>query len=128
MSMDGEENMLKFKRTFIFFIQKCFLLPTIMSKVYPIYMLAILNTENTQGRNWVTHVLNFLIKGIKSHKNKEKYSIDGCLFALIIVYFHEHKFVDTTSSTTPRPPWVAHWTRELLVDRIEHEEKEEMVK
>ncbi|KAL4286205.1 hypothetical protein AHAS_Ahas19G0062900 [Arachis hypogaea] len=73
MSMDREKNRLKFKRTFILFIQKCFLLPTTMSKVSPIHMPATLDTKNTRGRNRTTHVMNFIIKGIKSHKNKGKY-------------------------------------------------------
>ncbi|KAL4316973.1 hypothetical protein AHAS_Ahas15G0338600 [Arachis hypogaea] len=83
MSLDGEENRLKFTRIFILLIQNCFLLPTTMSKVSLIHMSTIFDTENTRGQNWATHVLNFLIKGLKSHKNEEKYSIDKFLFTLM---------------------------------------------
>ncbi|KAL4394657.1 hypothetical protein AHAS_Ahas02G0173900 [Arachis hypogaea] len=71
MSVDGEENNLKFMKMFILFIQNCFLLPTTMSKISPIHMSIIFDIENTRGRNWATHVPNFLIKGIKSRKNKK---------------------------------------------------------
>ncbi|KAL4373063.1 hypothetical protein AHAS_Ahas05G0044300 [Arachis hypogaea] len=37
MSVEGEENHLKFKRTFVVFIQKCFLLLTTISTVSPIH-------------------------------------------------------------------------------------------
>ncbi|KAL4314473.1 hypothetical protein AHAS_Ahas15G0088600 [Arachis hypogaea] len=106
MSMNGEENRLKFKRTFILLIQKCFLLPTTMSKISLVHMPAILDTENTRRQNWATHVLNFLIKRIKNNKNEEKYSIDKCLFAFMIIYFHESKFIDITANMMPGPPWV----------------------
>ncbi|KAL4276576.1 hypothetical protein AHAS_Ahas20G0221000 [Arachis hypogaea] len=38
MSVDGHENQLKFKRTFILFIQKCFLLSTTISKIFSVHM------------------------------------------------------------------------------------------
>ncbi|KAL4343541.1 hypothetical protein AHAS_Ahas11G0088700 [Arachis hypogaea] len=45
MSAEEEENWLKFKRTFFIFIQKCFLLPTIVSTVSPIYKTPALHVD-----------------------------------------------------------------------------------
>ncbi|RYR25898.1 hypothetical protein Ahy_B02g059925 [Arachis hypogaea] len=45
MSLDEDENQLKFKRTFILFIQKCFLLPTIINKIFSVYTPAIFHVD-----------------------------------------------------------------------------------
>ncbi|KAL4356940.1 hypothetical protein AHAS_Ahas09G0136900 [Arachis hypogaea] len=47
INLEGDENQLKFKRTFILFIQKCFLLPTIARKIFSVHMPAILDPDNT---------------------------------------------------------------------------------
>ncbi|KAL4390097.1 hypothetical protein AHAS_Ahas03G0111000 [Arachis hypogaea] len=45
MSLDENENQLKFKRIFILFIQKCFLLPTTINKIYSVHILEILHVD-----------------------------------------------------------------------------------
>ncbi|QHN81910.1 uncharacterized protein DS421_20g691060 [Arachis hypogaea] len=45
MSVKGEKNLLKFKTTFLVFVQKCFLLPTIVSIVSPVHKTHILHVE-----------------------------------------------------------------------------------
>ncbi|KAL4374809.1 hypothetical protein AHAS_Ahas05G0218900 [Arachis hypogaea] len=51
MSVDGLKNQLKFKRTFILFIQKCYLLPTTINKIFPIHMPPILHMDTIQEWN-----------------------------------------------------------------------------
>ncbi|KAL4398609.1 hypothetical protein AHAS_Ahas01G0309000 [Arachis hypogaea] len=41
MSVEGEENLLKFKTTFVVFVQNCFLLPTTVSTVSPVHKPSI---------------------------------------------------------------------------------------
>ncbi|RYR61797.1 hypothetical protein Ahy_A04g019008 isoform A [Arachis hypogaea] len=72
-----------FKRIFILYIQMVFLLPTTINKVSPVHLC-----------NWDSHVLNFIIKGITNYRLKNKKLIDGCLYALMIVYFHITKHVN----------------------------------
>ncbi|KAL4365865.1 hypothetical protein AHAS_Ahas07G0148800 [Arachis hypogaea] len=126
MSVEGEENLLKFKTMFFFFIQKCFLLPTTISIVSPIHKSHVLHVEIVREWNWMSHVFNFLLKGIKAQKAREKLSVDGCIFVLMIIYFHKSMFTDGAADDTPEP-WVAYWTRRRLVDRIAFEAKNEMV-
>ncbi|RYR08126.1 hypothetical protein Ahy_B05g075678 [Arachis hypogaea] len=45
-SVEGEENWKKFKRTFVVFIQKCFLLPTTVSVASPIHKPPIFHVDN----------------------------------------------------------------------------------
>ncbi|KAL4373110.1 hypothetical protein AHAS_Ahas05G0049000 [Arachis hypogaea] len=80
MNVDGPENQLKFKRTFILFIQKCFLLPTTISNIFPVHMPPILHVNIIKEWNWTAHVLNFLNKGIRDHKLQNDFAVDGCLF------------------------------------------------
>ncbi|RYQ99178.1 hypothetical protein Ahy_B07g087068 [Arachis hypogaea] len=46
MSVEGEENRQKFRRTFVVFVQKCFLLPTTVSMASPIHKLHALCVDN----------------------------------------------------------------------------------
>ncbi|RYR25072.1 hypothetical protein Ahy_B02g058705 [Arachis hypogaea] len=48
MRVEGEENRKKFKRTFVVFIQKCFLLPTTISVASPIHKPPIFHVDNIQ--------------------------------------------------------------------------------
>ncbi|QHO24223.1 uncharacterized protein DS421_12g370350 [Arachis hypogaea] len=61
IGVGNEEERLMFKRIFILYIQMAFLLPTTINKISP---------------------------GITDYQEKKKKAIDGCLFALMIIYFH----------------------------------------
>ncbi|RYQ93030.1 hypothetical protein Ahy_B09g099288 [Arachis hypogaea] len=88
----GEENRQKFKRTFFVFIQKCFLLPTTVSMASLIHKPPIFHVDNIQEWDWAKHVLNFLMKGVENKRKGMKQSVDGCIFVLMLIYFHETKF------------------------------------
>ncbi|RYR24737.1 hypothetical protein Ahy_B02g058258 [Arachis hypogaea] len=92
MSVEGEENQKKFKRTFVVFIQKCFLLPTTVSVASPIHKPPIFYVDNIRECDWAKHVLNFLMKGVENKRKGRKQSVDGCVFVLMLIYFHEIKF------------------------------------
>ncbi|KAL4357239.1 hypothetical protein AHAS_Ahas09G0166800 [Arachis hypogaea] len=106
MSVEGEKNLLKFKMTFIVFVYKCFLLPTIVSIVSLVYKLPAFHVEIVRQWNWASHELSFLIKGIKARRVGHKLSVDGCVFVLMIIYFHETKFPNSKVDDAPGPPWV----------------------
>ncbi|RYR23826.1 hypothetical protein Ahy_B02g057317 [Arachis hypogaea] len=77
--------------------------------------------DNITECNWDSHVLNFIIKGITNYCLKKRKSIDGCLYALIIVYFHLTIHTYKKEKVITGLPWVSHWNRELLVARIRAE-------
>ncbi|RYR31620.1 hypothetical protein Ahy_B01g056458 [Arachis hypogaea] len=77
--------------------------------------------------NWGAYVLNFIIKGITNYNLKKKKSIDGYLFALMIVYFHLSKNKDKKGEERPPQPWIANSNREQLVERMRAEMDEHMV-
>ncbi|QHO25567.1 uncharacterized protein DS421_12g382140 [Arachis hypogaea] len=55
------------------------------------------------------HVLTFIVKGITDYKKKKKKAIDGCLFALMIIYFHLSKNKGKKRAERPPKPWIANW-------------------
>ncbi|QHN94026.1 uncharacterized protein DS421_17g597750 [Arachis hypogaea] len=126
MSIEGEENRLKFKRTFVLFVQKCFLLPTTVSTISPIHKPPAFHVDTVQQWDWASHMLSFLRKGIKAQREGKKLSIDGCVFVLMLIYFHESKFPRLEADNAPGPPWVAYWTRRKLLDRIDLETTNQM--
>ncbi|RYR25875.1 hypothetical protein Ahy_B02g059904 isoform J [Arachis hypogaea] len=65
-----------------------------------------------------------MVKGITDYKEKKKKTIDGCLFALMIIYFHLSKNKGKKRAERPPKPWIANWTKEELVERMTAEREE----
>ncbi|RYQ96408.1 hypothetical protein Ahy_B08g092154 [Arachis hypogaea] len=124
MSVEGKENRKKFKRTFVVFIQKCFLLPTTVSVASPIHKPPIFHVDNIREWDWAKYVLNFLMKGVENKRKGRKQSVDGCVFVLMFIYFHEIKFPRPFGPDAPPTPWVAHWTKQMMLERISSEATE----
>ncbi|RYQ83775.1 hypothetical protein Ahy_B10g102608 [Arachis hypogaea] len=72
MSVDGEENRQKFWRTFVVFVQKCFLLPTMVSMASLIHKPPALHVDNIRQWDWANHVMSFLRKGIRNMRKGKK--------------------------------------------------------
>ncbi|KAL4286125.1 hypothetical protein AHAS_Ahas19G0054900 [Arachis hypogaea] len=68
-----------------------------------------------------TKVLLAPHNGVENKRNGKKQSIDGYVFVLILIYFHETKFPRPFAPDAPPGPWVAHWTKEMIIDRISSE-------
>ncbi|QHO08839.1 uncharacterized protein DS421_14g476190 [Arachis hypogaea] len=101
IGVGNEEERLMFKRIFILYIQMAFLLPTTINKISP---------------------------GITDYQEKKKKAIDGCLFALMIIYFHLSENKGKKRAERPPKPWIANWTKEQLVERMTAEREEILVR
>ncbi|RYR29089.1 hypothetical protein Ahy_B01g053392 [Arachis hypogaea] len=108
------------------FPEKCFLLPTTVSAASPIHKPPIFHVDNIREWDWAKHVLNFLMKGVENKRKGKKQSVDGCIFVLILIYFHETKFSRPFAPNAPPVPWVAHWTRQMMFERISSEATESL--
>ncbi|RYQ88286.1 hypothetical protein Ahy_B09g095573 isoform N [Arachis hypogaea] len=64
-----------------------------------------------------------MIKGITDYQEKKKKAIDGCLFALMIIYFHLSENKGKKRAERPPKPWIANWTKE----QPEHNKKKVVV-
>ncbi|XP_057760225.1 uncharacterized protein LOC130980582 [Arachis stenosperma] len=105
-----------------------FLLPTTMNKISPVHLAPIFKMDRIIEGNWGAHVLNFIIKGITNYTLKKKKSIDGCLFALMIVYFQLSKNKEKKGEQRAAQPWIANWNKEQLVERMRAEMDGHMLK
>ncbi|MED6180711.1 hypothetical protein PIB30_012863 [Stylosanthes scabra] len=90
--LDTEENRKLFMRAFILWIQKVFLLPTSTSSIVPNALTTIFDLETTRKRNWALHVHDFLLQELKKAKQNNAAAIHGCVYVLMIIYFHETQF------------------------------------
>ncbi|XP_020964973.1 uncharacterized protein LOC110265869 [Arachis ipaensis] len=124
IGVGNEEERLMFKRIFILYIQMAFLLPTTINKISFVHLAPIFKMDGISERNWGGHVLTFMVKGITDYKEKKKKTIDGCLFALMIIYFHLSKNKGKKRAERPPKPWIANWTKEELVERMTAEREE----
>ncbi|RYR65411.1 hypothetical protein Ahy_A03g011343 [Arachis hypogaea] len=127
IGVGNEEERLMFKRIFILYIQMAFLLPTTINKISPVHLVPIFEMEGIEDRNWGGHVLTFMIRGITDYQEKKKKAINGCLFALMIIYFHLSKNKRNNRGERPPKPWIANWTKEQLVKRMNEEREETLV-
>ncbi|RYR29637.1 hypothetical protein Ahy_B01g054083 [Arachis hypogaea] len=95
-----------------------------LSVASPIHKTPIFFVDYIRKWDWVKHVLNFLMKGVENKRNGKKQSVDGCVFVLMLIYFHETKFSRPFAPDTPPAPWVAYWTRQMMLERISSEATE----
>ncbi|RYQ99146.1 hypothetical protein Ahy_B07g087028 [Arachis hypogaea] len=58
------------------------------------------------------------------YQEKKKKAIDGCLFALMIIYFHLSENKGKKRAERPPKSWIANWTKEQLVERMTAEREE----
>ncbi|MED6199393.1 hypothetical protein PIB30_075517 [Stylosanthes scabra] len=100
---------------------KVFLLPNSTAKICAAALPTLFDLENTRNRNWAHHVHNFLLQELKKAKRKESAAIHGCCYVLMIIYFHETQFGESSRDPAAQPPWLAYWTGENLKKRIQQE-------
>ncbi|RYR51432.1 hypothetical protein Ahy_A06g026448 [Arachis hypogaea] len=65
-----------------------------------------------------------IYRRFQDYQEKKKKAINGCLFALMIIYFHLSKNKGKNRAERPQKPWIANWTKEQLVERMNAEREE----
>ncbi|RYR39214.1 hypothetical protein Ahy_A09g044707 [Arachis hypogaea] len=65
-----------------------------------------------------------IYRRFQDYQEKKKKAINGCLFALMIIYFHLSKNKGKNRVERPPKPWIANWTKEQLVERMNAEREE----
>ncbi|MED6185262.1 hypothetical protein PIB30_055401 [Stylosanthes scabra] len=119
--LNTDENKRLFMRAFVLFIQKCFLLPTSAANVTTRALPTIFDVVNTRRRNWALHVHNFLLEEVKKAKLHNTKSINGCCYAMLIIYFHETHFGKNAKEPEAQPPWIRYWNSNTLWKRLKEE-------
>ncbi|MED6119181.1 hypothetical protein PIB30_009581 [Stylosanthes scabra] len=123
--LDTEENRKLFMRAFILFIQKALLLRNSTSSIVPNALTTIFDLETTRKRNWALHVHDFLLQELKKAKQNNAAAIHGCVYVLMIIYFHETQFEENSKEVEARRPWIAYWKGDTLKQRLKQERTHE---
>ncbi|RYQ81376.1 hypothetical protein Ahy_Scaffold1g107327 [Arachis hypogaea] len=69
-----------------------------------------------------------IYRRFQDYQEKKKKAINGCLFALMIIYFHLLKNKGKNRTERPPKPWIANWTKEQLMERMTAEREEILVR
>ncbi|MED6166174.1 hypothetical protein PIB30_106520 [Stylosanthes scabra] len=54
-------------------------------------------------------------------RKKNLKGVDGCVFPLLIIYFHETHFGEESEKAEAQPPWLAYWKDHTLKKKIKVE-------
>ncbi|MED6196740.1 hypothetical protein PIB30_050221 [Stylosanthes scabra] len=123
--LDTEDNRKLFMWVFILFIQKVFLLPNSTSSIVPTALTTIFDLETTSKRNRALRVHDFLLQELKKAKQNNSNAIHGCVYVLMIIYFHETHFGENSKEVEARRPWIAYWKSDTLKKRLKQERTHE---
>ncbi|RYR12186.1 hypothetical protein Ahy_B04g069725 [Arachis hypogaea] len=66
-----------------------------------------------------------IYRRFQDYQEKKKKAIDGCLFALMIIYFHLSENKGKKRVERPPKPWIANWTKEQMDSRKRKQRQEE---
>ncbi|MED6135189.1 hypothetical protein PIB30_043977 [Stylosanthes scabra] len=121
---NSEENTRKFKRAFLLYVQKVFLCSNNSMPLSPKHFPPIVDVDNTSKMNWRRHVCSFLLDGIIDMRRRNLKGVEGCVFALLIIYMHETHFGENSEHEKAWPPWIKYWKGETLQKRIRVEKKD----
>ncbi|MED6201335.1 hypothetical protein PIB30_093959 [Stylosanthes scabra] len=121
IQLDTEKGITNFKRAFILYVQKAVLCPNNSKPLSPKTLPTILDVTNPRAMNWGQHVYSFLLNGIMEMKKKNLKSANGCVFALLIIYFQETHFGVDSEEADAQPPWLVYWKDNILKRRIKYE-------
>ncbi|MED6223913.1 hypothetical protein PIB30_078734, partial [Stylosanthes scabra] len=117
IKLDSQENITTFKRAFILYIQKALLCPNNSGPLDPKTLPTDLDVSNPREMNWARHILGYLVQSIKDSRAKNKNCVNGCVFALLIIYLQEIHFEDGCQDEEAQPPWIDYWKGETLQER-----------
>ncbi|KAL0012809.1 hypothetical protein SO802_007917 [Lithocarpus litseifolius] len=108
----------KFVSYFLMFVVGTLLCPTTKSYMKRSFILICRNVEEIRNLNWAKFVLDFLIQGVRKHKDKNLVAVDGCVLLLMLFYF-EHVNVEIDVEHSKRlQPRICFWGKEEVKQRM----------
>ncbi|QHN95069.1 uncharacterized protein DS421_18g606380 [Arachis hypogaea] len=90
-SMQSDADRINFRRQFIMLIAKCLFFPLPKATVSDIHIRAAIDVSNPRKIYWARYIYDFLIEGVLRFQDVGKKTVDGCIFALLIIYLHANK-------------------------------------
>ncbi|XP_072061212.1 uncharacterized protein [Arachis hypogaea] len=111
--METEQQRMTFRRYFIMVVLKMFLNPTSQQTISPWHLPPILDVSNPRRFHWPYHILHWLREAIRKFQDENRETCGGCMFVLLVLYFHRLKHGPLHACRVPEP-WIVEWTTNEL--------------
>ncbi|QHO21338.1 uncharacterized protein DS421_11g345800 [Arachis hypogaea] len=118
--MQSNADRINFQRQFIMLIAKCLFFSSPKATVSDIHIRAAIDVSNPRKIYWARYIYDFLIEGVLRFQDVGKKTVDGCMFALLIIYLHAKKNGDL-GRYNGRELWIRDWS---LADLKKMDEEE----
>ncbi|KAK9984961.1 hypothetical protein SO802_034486 [Lithocarpus litseifolius] len=115
MKTSGKE----FVGCFLLFVLGTLLCPTPKPYIKRSFISILLNIDKLKNLNWAKLVLDFLIRGVRKYKEKNRVGVNGCLLFLMLFYF-EHVNVETNLEHVSKrlQPRICYWGKKEVNQRM----------
>ncbi|KAK9993974.1 hypothetical protein SO802_023677 [Lithocarpus litseifolius] len=115
MKTSGKE----FVGFFLLFVLGTLLCPTPKPYIKRSFISILLNIDEFKNLNWVKLVLDFLTRGVRKYKEKNRVGVNGCLLFLMLFYF-EHVNVETNLEHVSNrlQPRICYWGKKEVNQRM----------
>ncbi|MED6144302.1 hypothetical protein PIB30_014384 [Stylosanthes scabra] len=119
-TIESDEDRIKFRRHFILLICKCFFFPSPRPTISEKHINAVIDVSDPMKIYWARYIYDDIIKEVEEFQNKGKKTIDGCMYALLIIYLMSnlHGDLETYSG---EEPWVKDWTVKVIREKVKEE-------
>ncbi|QHN87318.1 uncharacterized protein DS421_16g554020 [Arachis hypogaea] len=101
-------------------IAKCLFFPSPKATISDIHIRAAIDVSNPRKIYWARYIYDFQIEGVLRFQDVGKKTMDGCMFALLIIYLHANKNGDL-GRYNEREPWIRDWSLANLKKMDEEE-------
>ncbi|QHN82588.1 uncharacterized protein DS421_20g697160 [Arachis hypogaea] len=117
--METEQQRMTFRMYFIMVVLKMFLNPTSQQTISPWHLPPILDVSNPRRFHWPYHILKWLRDVIRKFQDENRETCGGCLFVLLVLYFHRLKHGPLDACRVPES-WIMEWTTNELDKKADH--------
>ncbi|XLR02140.1 hypothetical protein HN51_056972 [Arachis hypogaea] len=124
-SVTTEVEKEEFRRYFIMFVMKAFLFASSNKYITNSFIPGVIDVRNPMRFFWGRHIYDCVKEGLRKYKEDGIRTIDGCMFALLILYLHTNKHGDLRGYSGGGEPWTKEWTVAELREAVKEEQVRE---
>ncbi|XLT30773.1 hypothetical protein HN873_062065 [Arachis hypogaea] len=124
-SVTTEVEKEEFRRYFIIFVMKAFLFASSNKYITNSFISGVIDVRNPMRFFWDRHIYDCVKEGLRKYKEDGIRTIDGCMFALLILYLHTNKHGDLRGYSGGGEPWTKEWTVAELREAVKEEQVRE---
>ncbi|QHO12046.1 uncharacterized protein DS421_15g503470 [Arachis hypogaea] len=121
-SVTTEVEKEEFQCYFIMFVMKAFLFASSNKYVTTSFIPGMIDVRNPMRFFWSRHIYDCVKEGLRKYKEDCIRTIDGCVFALLILYLNTNKHGDVRGYSGGVEPWTKEWTVAELREVVKEEQ------